>query len=80
MENSKKVEPDEFIAKMEGFLKDRCAVCGAEIEDSPTVVHIDRGVEFVLATSEGKITLHSECLGDLIAFIIDLKKKSKEGR
>jgi len=65
----------------EKFLN-RCAVCGAKIDAfkglNPTVVRIEAGAEFIIATSKGeKIHMHSECLGDLIAFLIELKKKAE---
>jgi len=61
---------------------DRCAVCGAEIEIGKTPYLYEIGgkenIEFVFITSKGeKVTLHERCLGDLIAFLIELKKKAE---
>ena len=50
----------------------RCPVCGAEVDDGGLQVRMP----FIITTSEGKeLVIHSECLGDLIAFLIELKKK-----
>ena len=61
---------------------DRCAVCGAEIEiEKPPYIfkigHMNN-MKFVFITSKGeRITMHERCLADLIAFLIELKKKAK---
>jgi len=62
---------------------DRCAVCGAEIEIEKTpyifkIGHTDN-TKFVFITSKGeRITMHERCLADLIAFLIELKRRSEK--
>ena len=54
---------------------ERCPVCGAEIDDGGLQVDMP----FIFTTSKGeRIIIHSECMGDLIAFIIKLKEEQEK--